>query len=113
MVAAATGRRSITAAAATSRYDTLCYAMPNGEEAIASLIIRNINGHHQPLNPETINTCYALRIKARKKKGRRSISVYYDIFFAGHEWLLDGWVAEKKTTPSSQHWVTISTLVSK
>lgn len=93
--------------------DLIRYAMPNGEEVIASLINRNINGHHQPLNPETINTCYAFRRRARKRKVRTRISVYYDRFFAGREWLLDGWVAKKKTTPSSQRWLTISTLVSK
>ncbi|CAN6703499.1 unnamed protein product [Malus baccata var. baccata] len=85
--------------------DLVRYVMPNGEEAIASLVNGNINGHDHLLRQETIDTCYALRRRARKTKGRRRISVYYDRFSAGHEWLLDGWVAENRTTPSGQHWL--------
>ncbi|KAM1469292.1 hypothetical protein ACFXTN_036556 [Malus domestica] len=75
--------------------DLVRYVMPNGEEAIASLVNGNINGHDHLLHQETIDTCYALRRRARKTKGRRRISVYYDRFSAGHEWLLDGFNRER------------------
>ncbi|CAN6562071.1 unnamed protein product [Malus baccata var. baccata] len=73
-------------------------------KAIASLINGNINGHHQLLHRNTIATCYAFRKRAKERMGTRRIYVYYDRFSAGHEWLLDGWVAEMRTTQSGEHW---------
>ncbi|XP_044462160.1 uncharacterized protein LOC123193325 [Mangifera indica] len=84
------------------------YAIAEDVQVQISVRDGAIIGHEQRLSPETISTLN--EIKRRAKRGKhfgRMTSIFCDKCSPGFEWLLDGWIAEKRILPdvNTHYWV--------
>ncbi|KAJ4719881.1 hypothetical protein OWV82_007796 [Melia azedarach] len=89
------------------------YGVEQNLQAQTSINNGAIVGFEQRVSPETLSTLHELLRKA--KRGRnfdRTISVFYDKRSPGFQWLIDGWLGEKRILSMNTHkWVRLSKIL--
>lgn len=84
------------------------YAIAEDVQVQISIFDGAIVGHQQRLSPDTISTLH--EIKRRAKRGKnfgKMTSIFCDKSSPGFEWLLEGWIAEKRILfeVNTHYWV--------
>lgn len=84
------------------------YALRGGSPVRASLTTGIISGHLRRLSQNTRWTCSEI-VRRSAKWGRRrhsTTSIFFDKFSAAHDWLPNGWIAERRIVlPDNRYWV--------
>ncbi|KAK4835576.1 hypothetical protein QYF36_011504 [Acer negundo] len=82
-----------------------------GEKYNAQTSIANsgiIRYRVRQLSPETLSTLQESQRKAKRRRGaNNAVSIYHDKDSHGFNWLIDGWLAEKRITyaDGTYHWL--------
>lgn len=87
----------------------ITYVSYQGHRTQASLNNGDVVGYRFLLHPDRVTTIRELKMRAKRRwRGR---SIFFDKFSAGYEWLPEGWVGERRISPSRKKgWVNKSIL---
>ncbi|KAK3232488.1 hypothetical protein Dsin_004369 [Dipteronia sinensis] len=91
----------------SSRY--IYYGVGENYHAQTSIANSGITNYLvRQLSPETLSTLQESQRKAKRRRGaNNTVSIYFDKDSRGFNWLIDGWLAEKRITNAdgTYHWL--------